>query len=271
MCETTVEGFPWEVASIGAEYGCCAIEPPTAGSAGTEREIAMRAGGLMAQLRPGSRRLRSQAAGPPRSRFTVAGLSLLAALMVLLSACSGAGAAANTPRATATPDWGGPSMHERPAPPFTLQDQDGKQVTLESLRGHPVVLTFLDATCSEECPILVQYWNYTAQLLGATDTQKVVWLAMSVNPNNTPDEARAFLTKNHALMQVHFLFGTQAQLAPLWKAYYISVQPGESDVAHTAGLYVIDQAGRERAWLDAGFDPMALKNDLARLLASPGA
>ena len=161
----------------------------------------------------------------------------------------------------------GTGMRGHLAPVFTLTDQNGTSVSLQSLRGHLVVLTFLDATCTEQCPIMVQYLNATPQFLGQQKTAEVEWVAISVNPNNTPAQATAFLAKNKPVMRVRFLLGTQTQLAPLWKGYYIGVEPGQSDVVHTSGLYVIDQQGREREWVDMPFDAKALSADLQTLLS----
>ncbi|HEV2461029.1 MAG TPA: SCO family protein, partial [Ktedonobacterales bacterium] len=183
-----------------------------------------------------------------------------------LSAC--AATSANQP-AGQSPALQGTDMRSHPAPAFTLTDQTGKTLGLQSLRGHPVVLTFLDATCTEQCPLMIQYLNSTAQqFMTPQQVAQVAWVAISVNPNNTPAQAAAFLAKNKPVMTLRFLLGTQAQLAPLWKAYYIDVQPGQTDVVHTSGLYVIDQQGRERIWLDAGFDPSLLGADLKTLLAT---
>lgn len=186
------------------------------------------------------------------------------------SAGSGpAGPASQSGQVTSTLS-AGTDMQEHPSPAFTLSDQHGIPVSLASLRGHPVVLAFMDATCTTQCPILVQYLNYTAQFLTPQQVSQIDWVAISVNSNNTPTEATAFLTKNKATMPIHFLLGTQAQLQPLWKAYYVEVQPGRTDVAHTSGLYLLDQRGHEREWVDAGFDPKALAHDLSTLLKNSG-
>lgn len=170
--------------------------------------------------------------------------------------------------ATPTPILQGTDMHKHLAPGFSLTDQNGNTVSLQALRGHPVVLTFVDATCTEQCPIMIQYLNWTAQqFMTPQQVAQVEWVAISVNPHNTPAQAQEFLTKNKAAIPMHFLLGTQAQLQPLWKAYYIEVEPGQTDVVHTSGLYVLDQQGRERVWFDAGFDPKALSGDLQALLS----
>src|SRR5438876_10613947 len=45
--------------------------------------------------------------------------------------------------------WAAGTKH---APAFSLRDQRGRRVSLRSLRGHAVLLTFLDSRCKRECP-----------------------------------------------------------------------------------------------------------------------
>ncbi len=197
-----------------------------------------------------------------RSRMLVAG-ALAVLLTVALQAC-GASAPQVSPSPTALK--AGTTLDGRAAPAFSLRDQSGATVTLQQMRGHVVILTFLDATCTTECPLTAQYLDWTAQFLGH-DTQSVTWLAMSVNPTNTVAEAQTFMTKNAVKVPLHVLMGSQTELAPLWKAYGIEVQPGpDGDVQHTLGLYLIDTQGHEREWVDAGYDPRQLGADVETLL-----
>ncbi len=209
---------------------------------------------------------------PRRGLFPAVAVAVAAAIVVVVAfaavllnvGANGRGGVVARPTPTLQ---GGADMQGHPAPAFTLRDQDGAVVSLQSLRGRPVVLTFLDGTCTEQCPLMVQYLNWaTQQFMTPQQVAQVAWVAISVNPNNTPTQASAFLAKNKAAMPIRFLLGTQAELQPLWKAYYIAVEPGQTDVVHTSGLYVIDQQGRERVWMDAGFDPKALAGDLQALL-----
>jgi cytochrome oxidase Cu insertion factor (SCO1/SenC/PrrC family) len=134
------------------------------------------------------------------------------------------------------------------APAFALRNQVGAAVNLQQMRGHVVVLTILDATCTAECPVTAQYLDWTGQFLGK-DVQNVGWMAMSVNPSNTKEDAETFLNKNSVQAPLHILMGGEEKLAPLWKAYHIVVQPDEDgDVQHSLGLYVIEAQGREREW-----------------------
>src|SRR5260221_3726190 len=110
---------------------------------------------------------------------------------------------------------GGADMQGHPAPAFTLRDQDGAVVSLQALHGRPVVLTFLDGTCTEQCPLIVQYLNWTTQFMTRKQVDDVAWVAITVNPNNTRSQASAFLAKNKAAVPIRFRLGSQAELQPL--------------------------------------------------------
>jgi hypothetical protein len=68
-----------------------------------------------------------------------------------------------------------------PAPPFSLTDQRGRAVSLVGLRGKVVLLTFLDDTCSVDCPLIAQEFRDAGQLLG-TDSRHVELVAINYNP-----------------------------------------------------------------------------------------
>src|SRR3984885_11091953 len=53
------------------------------------------------------------------------------------------------------------------APGFTLTSQDGRQVSLASLRGKVVLLTFLDPVCTTDCPLIAQEMRSADTMLGA--------------------------------------------------------------------------------------------------------
>jgi hypothetical protein len=68
-----------------------------------------------------------------------------------------------------------------PAPDFSLTDQNGRTVSLASLRGKVVLMTFLDPVCTSDCPIIAQEFKQTGQMLGAQATN-VELVAVVANP-----------------------------------------------------------------------------------------
>lgn len=215
---------------------------------------------------------RSRAPQPRGSDAVLWTLALVALIAVLGATLAVAHArqVATAAQQPVAPALQGTNLRGVAAPNFSLVDQSGATVSLVALRGHPVVLTFIDSICTSECPITAQYLDQSAQLLGTKDTAGVVWLAMSVDPwSDTAATAQAFIAKNHVIIPLRFLLGSEATLRPLWDAYHIGVVQTTGDITHTVGVYIIDQRGQERIWLDEGFDPKMLSDDLRTLMEHP--
>ena len=68
-----------------------------------------------------------------------------------------------------------------PAKGFQLTDQHGQLVSLASLRGKVVLLTFLDPVCTTDCPLIAQEFRAAGQLLGAASS-RVELVAIVANP-----------------------------------------------------------------------------------------
>src|SRR5690242_6646972 len=165
----------------------------------------------------------------------------------------------------------GTDLGGTPAPTFNLIDQNGKSVSLDQLRGHPIMLTFFDSVCPHtDCSLMANYVNTSYQEMASSERSRVIWLAISLNPwHDTPSTAKTFLTSRGVNAPIHFMLGSVSQLAPVWGDYHIqSVLQSNGVVVHTTGVYIIDQQGRERIFLDEGFDPDMLSSDLHLLLTA---
>jgi protein SCO1 len=146
-------------------------------------------------------------------------------------------------------------------PHFSLTTQDGEAVTASSLRGRPLVVTFIYSTCRDTCPAQVQ------SIRGALDDlgRDVPVVGVSVDPaNDTPASARAFLLEQSMTGRMEFLLGTEEELEPVWTAFGIAPQRGGRD--HSAYTVLVDGEGRQRIGFPASqLTPSALAHDLARL------
>jgi cytochrome oxidase Cu insertion factor (SCO1/SenC/PrrC family) len=146
---------------------------------------------------------------------------------------------------------------DSPAPAFSLTDQHGRDVTLASLRGKVVLLTFLDPVCTSDCPLEAQEFRQAGQLLGADD-RRVELVAIVANPVDYQLGYTQAFDRQEGLDGVPnwlYLTGSPAQLAPVWRGYGIAAQiaPAGSMIAHSEVAYVIDSSGRLRQ--EMGFDP----------------
>ncbi len=140
---------------------------------------------------------------------------------------------------------------------FHLTDQHGQQVSLASLHGKVVLLTFLDPVCTSDCPLIAQEFRQADQLLG-TSSRHVELVAIVTNPlYYQRDYTLAFDSQEHLadLPNWRFLTGTLPQLKHVWQQYGIAAQvlPGGGMIAHSDLAYVIDSTGWTRRELN--FDP----------------
>jgi cytochrome oxidase Cu insertion factor (SCO1/SenC/PrrC family) len=157
-----------------------------------------------------------------------------------------------------------------PAPAFSLTDQHGRAVTLAGLHGKVVLLTFLDNTCSTDCPLIAQEFRQAGQLLSA-DTRQVELVAINYNPLYTQLSYIQAFDRQEGLAGVPnwlYLTGTPAQLQQVWRHYGVpqaEILPAGSMVGHGDYAFVIDQAGhmRQELGFDTGPGTQATKSSFA--------
>jgi len=149
---------------------------------------------------------------------------------------------------------GSPNTLDSPAAAFDLTDQHGRQVSLASLRGRVVLLTFLDPVCTNDCPLLAQEFRAADQVLGS-QASKVALVAIVANPlYRSLAYTQAFDQEEQltGLPNWYYLTGSLQQLSRAWKDYYVTAEvegPG-SMVLHPDVAYVIDARGGLRAELN---------------------
>ncbi len=154
---------------------------------------------------------------------------------------------------------GTPNLVDIPAPGFDLVDQSGRPVSLSSLRGHVLALTFLDPVCTSDCPVIAQEFREADESLGA-DAGKVDLVAIVTNELYRSVAAVDAFDRQEGLDHVPnwlYLTGTYKQLESVWNAYGIQeqVEPAGAMVAHSELAYVIDGTGVERVVLDSDPTP----------------
>ena len=160
-----------------------------------------------------------------------------------------------------------------PAPAFNLTDQHGHPVSLASLRGKVVLLTFLDPVGTSGSPLIAEELRYADELLAAYEHQ-VELVAIVLSPTyHTVAVVDAFDRQERLNTVPNWLLltGSVAQLRQVWRAYGVTAysRPAGAMTAHGNQAYVIGPAGHVRRELSTAPGPgtAPTKASFAALLA----
>jgi cytochrome oxidase Cu insertion factor (SCO1/SenC/PrrC family) len=272
--EATVsqEAIVAEEAAVAGEAAGLATAGVTGGS-GTAGDSGTAGGSGASGWR---RRLRPGALGGALATARARSVAAVAALLVILiGAAPMASAAANR---TADPILalaiaGSSANLDLPAPGFSLTDQDGRTVSLASLRGKVVLMTFLDPVCTSDCPIIAQEFKQTGQLLGAQNKNVELVAVVANQLYRSVAFTRAF-DQQEGLTTVpnwRYLTGSLSQLSAVWQHYGIIVEnlPAGAMSGHNDVAVVIDPSGqiRQEVSTDPGPGTSSTKSSFSVLLS----
>ena len=152
------------------------------------------------------------------------------------------------------------------APDFSLREQRGRTVQLSAQQGRVVVIAFLYTRCPDVCPVIAANLNQALRTLGP-QARDVRVLAVSVDPRgDTPRAVRRYVREHRLLPQFHYLICSRRQLARVWKAYGVAVNPNNLDlVDHTAYELLVDPKGIGRVIYDSQVRTSAVIHDVRAL------
>jgi protein SCO1/2 len=156
------------------------------------------------------------------------------------------------------------------APDFSLTSQDGTTVSLRSLRGKAVAVTFIFASCTDTCPVLTNNMARVQDELGSAFGPKVAFVSITVDPErDTPEVLKRYAENFGAdLKGWTFLTGNPATVRDVVRKYGVFARKTMSgDVDHTFLTSLIDPKGILRVqYVGVRFDLEELRRDLLNLL-----
>lgn len=205
---------------------------------------------------------------------TAVALSFL--LSVLLAACAAPSLQGDSTLKTL-------NLQEKPAPDFSLTDQDDGPVSLSDFRGKVVALTFLYTNCTDVCPIIANTFGQAYDKLGSA-REKAAFVAVTVDPErDTVQQVNQYLKARGLMGKLVFLTGDREALEKVWADYAIGVERGTPtpgtggsadsyDIMHTTAVYLIDTQGRERTLIPGyQFTADQLINEMRPLMSGANA
>ncbi len=132
----------------------------------------------------------------------------------------------------------------KPAPDFELVDQSGKTVSLQTLKGENVILTFAFAHCQTVCPVLVRE---TMEAMKSVKNVPVRLLIVTLDPwRDTPSSLPFLAEKWNLPMGAHVLSGKVETVNSVLSDFNVPRERDEKtgDVIHPALVYLISADGR---------------------------
>ena len=126
------------------------------------------------------------------------------------------------------------------APDFELTNQQGDPISMQGLRGRPVIVTFLYTHCEDTCPAQAQVVK--GALAELDDPVPAIAIAVDP-PNDTEESAKSFLAKQR-VAGLDFVLGSKAELQRLWKGF--AIRPQTITEEHQARMTLVDARGFQR-------------------------
>ncbi len=201
-----------------------------------------------AELRAGLRVLTSHVAGQ-----AAAGT----ALALLVTAGIGVAARVRTPAGEPFATGASPLVLTRvddPAPVIALTDQERRTITLESLRGRPVLVTFAYAHCETVCPLIVSDVIAARRRLGEGAPELLI---ITLDPWRDTESRLPSIAGTWGLRSgEHVLSGDPAEVDRTLSAWRVprSRNQRTGDISHPAMIYVVSAEGRIRYVVNGGVD-----------------
>jgi protein SCO1 len=159
------------------------------------------------------------------------------------------------------------------APEFALTSQDGGEVTLASLRGKVIAVTFIYTSCPDVCPLLTDKMARIQDELGSDFGSKVAFVSITTDPErDTPEVLKGYAEAFEVnLAGWSFLTGEPAAVLEVAHRYGVAVvKTADGGVDHTLLTTLIDRQGTMRVqYLGYRFDEEEFRHDLQSLMNEP--
>lgn len=165
--------------------------------------------------------------------------------------------------------------NSRPAPDFTLIDQNGQPFHFRAGNSEATLIFFGYTFCPDVCPGTMAEFRQVIKALGP-DAKRVQFIFVSVDPErDSPERLKEYLARFSP--NIIGLTGTVESVAEVVKDYGVVAEktpmPGSSAgylVSHTATAFLIDSKSQVRVKFAFGTSPEVMTHDVRELLAEGG-
>ena len=170
-----------------------------------------------------------------------------------------------------TPSAPGASESRDWLPPANLIDQNSHPVSLASLKGKIVLVSFIHASCRGVCEMLTAKMRQVAHNLGSDAAARVTMVSITTDPaEDRPPQLLAYAKKEGVDTSGWlFLTGPADQIDRVLGVYNVPHEDEQDELTHVFALYLIGANGQMlRQYHGMSIAPEVVASDI-RKTASP--
>jgi protein SCO1/2 len=153
-------------------------------------------------------------------------------------------------------------------PNIAMVDQDGRAVSLERLRGKPVLVAFIHTQCEGPCELITSRMKQVAQALGAHFDSEVTMLSITTEPDEDGSRELLAYAKARGVNAKGWVFltGPSSGIHRLLAAYGVLAEEKSSD--HVIELFLIAPDGRQVGTYNGlTTPPKKIASDISKIAA----
>jgi protein SCO1 len=149
---------------------------------------------------------------------------------------------------------------------ITLTDQNGKKVSLSSLKGKPVLFDFIYTTCPGPCLMLTSRMRLIANKIGPQLGSKVWFVSVTVDPEHDGPAQLLDYSRQQGADENGWLFltGTPSQIEQVMNRFNLVRQREDNGtVDHVLEFFLVGPDGRQLYQYAASHaDPATIAGDI---------
>jgi protein SCO1/2 len=161
--------------------------------------------------------------------------------------------------------------HRDCLPDLSLTDQNGRTISLASLKGKPVLFDFIYTTCPGPCLVLTTRMKAIADELGAALGSRAWFVSITVDPeHDSPAALRAYAKEQGADRDGWlFLTGAPADVERVMAAFKLKrARAGDGTVEHVLEFFLVSADGDPlKQYLASDVNPAKVAGDLREVIA----
>jgi cytochrome oxidase Cu insertion factor (SCO1/SenC/PrrC family) len=152
-------------------------------------------------------------------------------------------------------------------PPANLIDQNGHPVSLASLKGRIVLVSFIHASCRGICEMLTAKMRQVAHNLGSDAAARVTMVSITTDPTEDgPPQLLAYAKKEGVDASGWlFLTGPTDQVDRVLAVYNVPHEDEQDELTHVFALYLIGSDGQMvRQYKGMSIAPEVVASDIRK-------